>query len=295
MSGVGGNIDYRCNHRVDGGSGHGGNGGDDVGAHGGNGCNFENASFRQLRSELGNSVVRFPCGEFFLAAIDIGVGGRVSTDAVAFNIEKCRAFARQQQGAFSRHRIGHGQRIGAVDGFGMHGFGVNGGGDARQAVPAHGLTNGLPTHRVEIVVEAEQHRKATLVSIGPQSLVLCHGGEIHGLEHRATARRSVTRQRHRDGAVSRQLLAQCGTRGDPRRGTDNGIVGIGTKGREEGMHGAAHATVEAIGLHEDFGEQSEQQIVLGQSLASSRKRFLDGAQQPAALEVFHDAEAVTGR
>ena len=132
----------------------------------------------------------------------------------------------------------------------------------RDRFKSHGLTPGLPSHAVEIIHEAEDDRQAALVGFRPEVPELAHGGEIHRLPDRAAAAGGVADIGHGDSAVALQAHEHGGADSDIRAPADNGVVGIGAKGQEEGVHRAAEAAVKARGPSENFSQQTEEEKLL---------------------------------
>ena len=67
------------------------------------------------------------------------------------------------------------------------------------------------------------------------------------------------------------MRAKGGPAGNAGRPADNGIVGIGTERREEGVHRAAHAPIETGIAHENLGQNTGQK----NPLAGAATRIAD--------------------
>jgi len=189
-------------------------------------------------------------------------------EAVAFDIEQRGPLPRDQPRPLARHGIGDGKGVRAVHRLGVERAGRDPRADARQTLPPHRLAHGLAAHGVEVVGEEEEDRQPLPAAVLPEPPELAHGGEVHRLPHRAAACRAVARMGDRDRAVLRQPPPQCRPRRDPRRGADDGVVGIAAERRKEGVHRSAHAPVEAVRAHEDLGKEAIEQEILGHRAAS---------------------------
>ena len=100
---------------------------------------------------------------------------------------------------------------------------------------------------------------------------------------------AVAGEGDRDAVLAAELLVERGAGGDAGRGADDGVVGVGAEGQEEGVHAAAHAAVEPGRAHEDLGEEAEEHEALGQHPFVSRPdEALDGREYAAALLHLHD-------
>ena len=78
--------------------------------------------------------------------------------------------------------------------------------------------------------------------------------------------------------------------GDGAAAADDGVVGIDAEGREEGVHGAAQAAVEAGLPGEDLGHRAVEQEVDGDVLDALVGLVLDDLIGPAVQEALHDVE-----
>ena len=254
-------------------------------------ASLTNAGPGQGPAEGTDRIIGGPALDLLFRAVDVGVRRRMAGAAIALDVEERRAVAGDKQRPLASDGVGDGERIGAVDRLGVHRLHVDRRADARQTVPAHGLADGLAAHGVEVVVEEEEHRQAARPVV-PQRPVLRHGGEIHRLPDRAAAGRAVADVGDGDAVFAEELLGERGAGRDSGRAADDGVVGIGAEGREEGVHRAAHAAVEAVRAHEDFRQQAEQQKGLGDSgFGLSADMSLDGIQKrPASITLHHAHE-----
>ena len=112
----------------------------------------------------------------------------------------------------------------------------------------HGLALGLAAHAVVVVVEVIDDGKSALIAVLPKIIVLIHGGKVHGLVNRASCRGAVTGVGNNDAGLLVALLVKGNTGSDRTAAADDGVVGINAEGEEEGVHGAAESSGEAVVL-----------------------------------------------
>ena len=208
--------------------------------------------------------------------------------AVGDHIEQYRALALEQEILLAAHCFDHGQRVVAIHAFGVHLVNSKANAQAREHVVAHGFAIGLAAHAVLVIENVEQHRQAALEAFLPELIELAHGSEIQRLEHRAATQGTVADVRHDDAALAVHALEQRRARRDARRAAHDGVVRINAKRREEGVHGAAQAAVEAGLAGEDFRHGAIEQEFNGQLLHAVVLAGFHHAQGLAVEEILHD-------
>ena len=235
-------------------------------------------------------VLLLPRFDLFLGAIGRGVGGRVAGEAVGDGVQQHRPAARLQHLTFAFHGIGNGQRVVAVDAFGMHRFRVDRQTDTRHAVLAkpHGLTKRLPAHAVEVVHEIEQDRRRAADILRPERTVLVHRREHHRFPHRPAAHGGVADVGDDDAGPAVDALEQRRAGRDIGRAADDRVVRHDSEGREESVHRAAHALVEAGSAGEDLGQRAVKGEIEGHLSDAAAREGLDDSQHRAVQVGLHD-------
>ena len=117
---------------------------------------------------------------------------------------------------------------------------------------------------------------------------LVHRGEHHGLPHRATTHGRVANVGHDDAGLGVDALVERRALSDRGGAADDRVVRHRAERGEEGVHRAAHATVEAVAAGEDLGERAEQDEVLGQTDLALEGQALGVTQGVTVEERLHD-------
>ena len=156
--------------------------------------------------------------------------------------------------AFAANGVDDGEGVVAVDALGMHAIRVDAQAYSGQHPKAHGLAHGLTAHAIEVVHEIEEHGRRTADLFGPEGTILVHGRDHHPFPDRPTAHAGVANVGDDDAGPPVDALEERAAHGNVPRSADDGVVGHHAKGREESMHGAAHALVEAGATAEYFGK-----------------------------------------
>ena len=240
------------------------------------------------------AVVVLPQLHFLTGAVGGCVRRGVSGEAVGDGVGEHRSAARVEEFAFAGDGVGDGERVEAVDTFGVHGLRVHAHTDARQDVVAHGFAGGLPTHAVEVVEEVEPDRRIALHTVFPQGAVLVHGCQHHGFPDGAAAHGCVTDVRDHDACPAVDALEQRRTGGDVRGAADDGVVRHGTERGEESVHRPAEAAVETGLAGERFGDGTVEDEVLSDIGQVVGGDLLGEGEGFAVQELLHDAFQVRG-
>ena len=250
-------------------------------------CRVENA-FRNQGIAIGPDRVNCaPSRDFVLGAIGVDVRRRVPGKPVAFHVENGGSLAFKQHLALALNGVGDSKRVRAVDGFRMKGVIAQSGADPCEPVPRHGFAARLSAHGVEVVGEEEENRKEA--GIVPEAFELRHAGKVQGFPNRSAACGPVANHRDRDAVATFGLHPERGSGRDAGRRPDNGVVRKCAERREERMHAAPHAAIEADFAHEHLGEEPREQEILGEAVFGLvRKMRLHGAEQGAVAVGFHD-------
>ena len=243
---------------------------------------------QQVRVFL-DAVDLLPQLDLFLRAVRGSVRRGVAGEAVGDGVHEDGAAALLEDLLLAGGRIRDGQRVEAVDALGVHGLGVEGRAHTGEDLISHGLAEGLAAHAVEVVEEVEQDRRVAAVLLAPQRAELVHGREVHGLPHGATGQGGVTDVGDDDAGLAVDALEQGRAVGDRGGAADDGVVRVGAKGQEEGVHRAAQAAVEAGLAGKDLGEGAEEDEVLGEVLRVLVVDLLGVGEGLAAEEALHDA------
>ena len=216
-------------------------------------------------------------------------------EAVGDDVEEHRALVLEEDLLLAAIGLDDGQRVEAVHALGVHLVGVEARAQAREDVVGHGLAVGLAAHAVLVVEDVEQHRQAALHVVLPERVELAHAGHVEGLEHGAATERAVADVGHDDAGLAVDALIERRAHGDGAAAADDGVVGIDAKGREEGVHGAAQAAVEAGLAGEDLAHRAVKQEVDGQILDGGVLALFHHGERLAAEEVLHDVEQLVIR
>ena len=241
----------------------------------------------EILGVFGDGVGRLPEFDLFLAAVARRVGGGVPRHAVGDGVEEDGAAAFQQNPLLAGHGIGDREGIVAVHALGVHVLGIDAGADAGQDLVAHGLAVGLAAHAVEIVEEVEEDGRGSAYILVPESPVLVHRGEAHGLPDRSAAHGGVADVGDDDARLAVDPLEQRRSRRDVGRAADYGIVRHGSEGREESVHGASEAPVESGLAGEYLGEGSEEDKIFGAVEKVLRGDRVDEPEGLAVQEALH--------
>ena len=108
----------------------------DLLAHGVGLTGAKHARALERLGEKPDRVRLFPELDLLPRAVGVGVGRGVPAEPVAFDVEKRGAFARKEELALARHRVGHGERVRPVHRLGMERGGRDARTDARRAGPS---------------------------------------------------------------------------------------------------------------------------------------------------------------
>ena len=249
-----------------------------------NACPHQSLLVRQER-------VRFlPLLDFVLGPVARGVRGRMSAVAVRDRVEQHRPLALRQNLDLPSEGVDDGERVVAVHALGMYLLGVQAGPDPGDETAAHGLAHGLPPHPVLVVQAVEEDWQASAQLRIPKRPVLVHRREDHPLPDRAAPERRIPDVAHDDAGLAVHPLEEGGPGSDRTRAAHDGIVGVAAKGREEGVHRAAHAAVEAGLLGEQLAERAEDQELDGQVLDRAAVVLLQRPENRPVAVRPHDVE-----
>ena len=243
---------------------------------------------KQLAAEGADGIGLLPALDLLFGAIARSVGRRVAADAVGDGIEQHRAAAFEEQLLLAAERVDDGQRIVAVDAFGMHLLGIDARADARDELARPWSRPRLPAHAVEIVHAVEDDRQAAAQRFVPQLAVLVHRGEGDAFPHRTAAERGVADVGDHDAGLAVHPLEQRRAGRDRARAAHDRVVGIDAERREEGVHGAAESAIEAGFAREDLAVRAVDEEAQGQALHRPAVSLLDGPQQRAIAVGPHD-------
>ncbi len=199
--------------------------------------------------------------QLLLGPVGHRIAGAVAAVAVGQRIQEGGAFSLEQQFLLSGRSIGYSQRVETIDPFGVHGVLVDGGSHPGCHLVAHGLSDGLAAHCIEVVKAVEHERRIAGILL-PQGLVLVHGGEHQAFVDRTAGERAVTDVSDDDTLFAVDLLIQGSSYCNGAGATDDGVVGHAAEGLEEGMHRAAKACVEARLLGIDLSQGAIEHKVL---------------------------------
>ena len=244
----------------------------------------------QLSAVGDDRIHGFPSRDFFLGAVGGGVRRAVAGEAVGEHVQKHRALAFLKQLLLAAVGLDHGQGVEAIHALGVHLRGGEARAQPRQHVVAHRLADGLAAHAVVVVEDVEEDREARLHVAFPKLRELAHGREVERLKHRAAAEGAVADVGHDHAVLTVDLLVECSARRDIGGAAHQRVVGVDAKGREEGVHGAAQAAVEACDAGEDLRHRAVDQKVDGQCLDAGMLAAVNDLQDLAAEELLHDLE-----
>ncbi len=118
--------------------------------------------------------------------------------------------------------------------------------------------------------------------------VLFHRRERDAFPDRAAAERRVADVRYDDAGLPVDALEERRPGCDRAGAADDGIVRIDAEGREEGVHRAAQAAIEAGFTREDFAVRAVDEEPEGKVLHRSAEALLDRREQSAVAVGAHD-------
>ena len=216
------------------------------------GIGADRTGLHQALPVSADRVRRLPMLDLLLGAIARGIGRRMTAEAIGDGIEEHRALPPQQDLLLALEGVDHRQGVIAVDPFGVHLLRVHAGANPSDELAGHGLPVGLAPHSVEVVHAVEDDRKTSAQRLIPELAVLVHAREGDPLPHRAAAEGGVADVGHHDAGPPIHPLVEGGSGGDRSGASDDGVVRVDAKGREEGMHRSAQPAVEAGLTGEDL-------------------------------------------
>ena len=211
----------------------------------------------------------------------------MATVAVGNHIQQAGAFLLLQEGLLAAEGIDNSQRIVTVHALSVPGFRIESRTQTGREGVSHGFSAGLAAHGVLVVHHVDEHRQAALHVSLPEGLELVHAGESHAFQHRAAGHGAVAQVGHDDTLLAVHLLIKGRTHGNSAGATHDGIVGINAEGREESMHGAAQALVEARGTGKNLCHGTIEQESDTQFLGASLEVLSGHGYRSAAPELLH--------
>ena len=247
------------------------------------------AGFHERLAELDDRVVAAPVFDLLLGAVSVLVRGGVADQTIGYDVEQDGAFVVLDELHLALVCVDNSQRVPAVDTLGVHLARGDAGAETCGHVVGHGLAHGLTAHAIEVVKDVEDDGQTTLAAFLPEGLELIHSGEVHCLVDRAAAERRIADVADDDALLVVVLLVQRSACRNGGGAADDGVVGIDAERQEEGVHGAAHAVMEAVFTGKDLGDSAIEQETDSQLLdVAGVGKLLDGCEGLAAKEVFHD-------
>ena len=207
--------------------------------------------------------------------------------AVGNHIQQAGAFLLLQKGLLAAEGINNSQRIVAVHALCVPGLWIESGAQTGREGVTHGFTAGLSAHGVLVVHHVDEHRQAALHVSLPEGLELVHAGEGHAFQHRAAGHGAISQVGHHDTLLAVHLLIEGRTHGNGAGAAHNSIVRINAEGREESMHGAAQALVEARGTGKNLCHGTIEQEPDTQFLGASLEVLSGHGYRSAAPELLH--------
>ena len=190
----------------------------------------------------------------------------MSAETIGDRIEQNRAFAPFEDRLLAAEGINDGERIVSVNPFGVHLFRVHTGADASDELHAHGFAEGLASHAVKVVHAIEDDRQSPAERRIPKIAILIHRRERDSLPNRTAGEGGISNVRHHNTALAIHPLIESRARRNRTGAANNRIVGVNSKGREEGVHRAAQAAVESGFPREHFAVGAIENEAGGQAL-----------------------------